>query len=93
MGIEAAHRQPVRLLMGCLNLFRWALWAVAFVLTVLLIVQKLHEDPALRPVAQVLAIAAFMLVGKLIGMMAQRLQRQLDDIDAMNHNLTNETEE
>jgi len=93
VGLSAAHKQPIRLLMGCLNLLRWALWAMALTLTGLLIVQKLHDDPALRPVAQVAAIAAFMLVGKFIGTRAQRLQQQLNNIDAMNHNLTHETEE
>ena len=95
MGIEAAHRQPIRLLVGCLNLFRWALWVVAFALTVLLIVQKLHEDPALRPLPEVVAIAAFMLVAMMIGRVTQRISVATDlwagQEDVLNSDVTRDS--
>eukprot|EP01037_Dinobryon_pediforme_P017470 gene17470-17663_t len=61
------------MLTGCLNAFRWLLWGVSVLLSLLLIVQKLRNDTDIRPGAEVAAIGAFMLAGLITGWVARRI--------------------
>lgn len=54
---------PIIVLSVCLNGLRWMLWLVAILLIVLVIKQKLQNDPDLRQGAQVIAITAFLMAG------------------------------
>lgn len=54
---------PLVVLSGGLTALRWMLWLVALGLIVLMIAQKLRNDPDLRPVPEVLAIGAFVIAG------------------------------
>ena len=73
---------PIIVLTGCLNAFRWLLWTVSVLLSVLLIVQKLRNDADLRPGPELIAIAAFLLAGMATGWISRRVSASFAKVQA-----------